>query len=406
MRSDLEALRFVDRADVYKGDRLAGALVRGPDGVAFTYDEDYLAAGGEPVATTLPVRAEPHAAPAGAVPPFFAGLLPEGRRLIALRQAVKTSADDELSLLLAVGRDVVGDVQVVPQGELPGQSQEDSLAVDSWETVRLAELFARSSGVDVERIGIPGVQEKVSARMMAVPVARRGARYILKLNPPEFPHVVENEAFFLQAARASGLAVTDAEVVRDAVGESGLLVRRFDRVPLPDGQTMALAQEDGCQVLGRYPADKYSVTAEEMSRALIAVTRAKPVAARDLLRQLAFAYLSCNGDAHAKNFSVLRSADGEWRVSPAYDLPSSYPYGDHTMALSVADRRREDITRQSVQELGRAVGLNDRAVGATLDALLERSEAWIDRLDELPFDERTVHKLRKAVLYRRDRLSR
>ncbi|HHU66493.1 MAG TPA: hypothetical protein GXZ33_01375 [Corynebacterium sp.] len=31
-------------------------------------------------------------------------MLPEGRRLTALRTAVKTSADDEFSLLLAVGR--------------------------------------------------------------------------------------------------------------------------------------------------------------------------------------------------------------------------------------------------------------------------------------------------------------
>ena len=33
---------------------------------------------------------------------LFAGLLPEGRRLGALRRAVKTSADDDLTLLLAV----------------------------------------------------------------------------------------------------------------------------------------------------------------------------------------------------------------------------------------------------------------------------------------------------------------
>jgi len=43
-------------------------------------------------------RARP--SPAGALPSYFSGLLPEGRRLGALRRAVKTSADDELSLLL------------------------------------------------------------------------------------------------------------------------------------------------------------------------------------------------------------------------------------------------------------------------------------------------------------------
>src|SRR5438552_2279477 len=61
-----------------------------------TYVRDSL----EPaVATTLPVTPEPLVRTGGAVPAYFAGLLPEGRRLGALRRAVKTSADDELSLL-------------------------------------------------------------------------------------------------------------------------------------------------------------------------------------------------------------------------------------------------------------------------------------------------------------------
>jgi serine/threonine protein kinase HipA of HipAB toxin-antitoxin module len=62
------------------------------------------------------VTAEPAFRPVGAVPPFFAGLLPEGRRLSALRAAVKSSGDDELSLLLAVGGDTVGDIEILPEG--------------------------------------------------------------------------------------------------------------------------------------------------------------------------------------------------------------------------------------------------------------------------------------------------
>ena len=71
------------------------------------------------IATTLPVTTTPVTTLGGAVPAFFAGLLPEGRRLSALRQGVKTSADDELSLLLGVGGDTIGDVRVVPAGASP-----------------------------------------------------------------------------------------------------------------------------------------------------------------------------------------------------------------------------------------------------------------------------------------------
>ncbi len=343
----LDELRRVERVVVLKGGRRAATLERRPDAVVFSYEADHVASGGDPVATTLPLSSEPlltHAP--GALPPFFSGLLPEGRRLSALRRAVKTSADDELTLLLAVGADAVGDVQVVPEDE-DLVVVEPRVSTGDWSRLRFAELFTSSVGgaATIDRVALPGVQEKVSARMISVPAGRENERFLLKLDPPEFPHLVANEAFFLKAARRSGLQSADAEVVHDAVGATGLLVRRFDRVEDAAGRPLMLAQEDACQVLGRFPADKYRVSTEQVIQALATACQAASVAALTLLRQVAFAYLTGNGDAHAKSFSVLRLPDGEWRVTPAYDVPSSYPYGDTTMALTLNGRHREDIGR-------------------------------------------------------------
>ena len=47
-----------------------------------------------------PLSEEPVVTRGRGVPAYFAGLLPEGRRLSGLRRALKTSADDELSLLV------------------------------------------------------------------------------------------------------------------------------------------------------------------------------------------------------------------------------------------------------------------------------------------------------------------
>jgi serine/threonine-protein kinase HipA len=187
--------------------------------------------------------------------------------------------------------------------------------------------------------------------------------------------------------------------------QSGLLVRRFDRTT--DGRdVVALAQEDACQVLGRYPADKYSVAAEAVIDALARTAGAPIVAARDLVRQFAFAYLTANGDAHAKNFSIVQRLDGEWRVSPAYDLPSTQPYGDHTTALPILDKTDEPIGRADFVALGTGAGVPARATEKLLDDLVERVELWLPGLDALPFDARTIHKLRRAIEYRRDRLAK
>jgi serine/threonine-protein kinase HipA len=165
-----------------------------------------------------------------------------------------------------------------------------------------------------------------------------------------------------------------------------------------------LALEDGCQVCARYPADKYRLSSEEVVAALSAVCGAPIVAARDLLRQFVFAYLTCNGDAHAKNFSILRQPSGEWTVSPAYDLPSSHPYGDTTTALTVNSKSREDIGREDFLALAASSRVRPRAAARVIDELVEALPGWLHRLDELPFDERRVHKLRRAIEYRGRRL--
>ncbi len=395
----LADLKTLETAAVLVDGQRAGTLRRTRTGVEFVYVDGY---DGSPVATTLPLDIGVVKAPAGALPPFFSGLLPEGRRLTAIRRATKTSADDELTLLLAVGADTIGNVQVVADGST-------SLAAPDFAPQGLGEVDFEALFEDVlsptiaDRAAIPGVQDKVSGRMISLPVAYRSAQWILKLDPPEFPHLVANEAFFLAAARASGIDAAFAETIVDAKGRRGLLVRRFDRVR--DGkQFRALAQEDACQVLGRYPADKYRLSAEEVVRGLSLCTGAPKVAARTLLSQFAFAYVTCNGDAHAKNFSIVRS-DRDYEVAPLYDAPSTYLYGDTTLALDVVGKNREDVGREDFVELGSRCGVPEKASRSVLDAIAAGAESWLARLAELPFDRRKVHKLRKACEYRRDRLA-
>ena len=51
------------------------------------------------MATTLPLTTDAIQTPGGGLPAFFAGLLPEGHRLTVLKDAAKTSFNDELTLL-------------------------------------------------------------------------------------------------------------------------------------------------------------------------------------------------------------------------------------------------------------------------------------------------------------------
>lgn len=395
-----ETLRNVAEAHVYKGGHFAAKLRRTQGGIKFTYIGDYLAAGGPPVATTLPLTDQPVQTTAGAVPPFFAGLLPEGRRLSSLRRAVKTSADDELSLLLAVGSDTVGNVQIVPAGRQPGQADPLVQVTNDWSEVRFADILRDSDVIDP--VALPGVQDKASARMISVPINRAGERYLLKIDPPEFPHVVENESFFLARAKQARLDCATANIVHDADGRAGLLVHRFDRAPQSDGTTAALACEDACQVLGRWPADKYNITTEAAVVGLADCCDARLVALRALYQQICFAWLTGNGDVHAKNLSILASVENEWQAAPAYDLPSTVLYGDKTMALSLQGRTR-GISRRHLLDFATAVGLPRQSAVTTLDSLLARLADLEGALTAgaIPFSRNVIKNLVKELRYRR-----
>jgi serine/threonine-protein kinase HipA len=391
-------------ADVYKAGILAATLRRTNAGVEFAYLAEYLASGRPPVATTLGFEVDGLVTPAGAVPPFFAGLLPEGRRLSSLRRAVKTSADDELSLLLAVGRDPLGDVQIVPEGLVPSPAEPLVVVERSFEEVSFSDLLSDAGMVDP--VAIPGVQDKVSARMISVPVGRTTDRWILKIDPPEYPHVVENEAYFLNLAKQLKMPVADAQLVRDCDGRPGLLVRRFDRIPSEDATVEALACEDACQLLGLWPADKYNVNSEQVVTRVAELCPAGAVARRDVYRQLVFAWVTGNGDVHAKNISVLRGRDGEWKVSPAYDLPSTVFYNDRTLALPLAGKR-QGLSRKHLLDFAVAIDLPEKTATRILDQVLSGTANLCADLEDgrLPFKGEILAEAVAELRYRRRQLS-
>ena len=360
-------------ADIYKRGVLAARLERHDGGTKFSYLPAYLQSGRPAVASSLPLSPEPVLSGAGAAPPYFTGLLPEGRRLNALRRSIKTSADDDLSLLIAAGGNPVGDVQIVGHGELL-DPEEHAVEVDPRKPVDFDELLGDSGLIDP--VALAGVQDKLSAGMISMPVASAGRRFILKLNAPEFPHVVENEFIMFRYAAKLRIPMSRVQLMRDVAGRPGLLVERFDRVPLGDGaagdgdRVARLAVEDGAQVLKLYPADKYNVGFGTVCRALADYCAAPLPALRNLAIQAAFAWLSGNGDLHAKNVSMVQQPHGEWSIAPVYDIPSTVVYGDKTLALTLGGKR-SGISRKHFLGWAAGLGLTERTAAQAVELALK-----------------------------------
>lgn len=394
-----EAVR-IEAADIYKGDDLAAQITRRDGGTVFAYTTEYVTSAGVAIASTLPLRSAPFRREGGAVPPFFAGLLPEGARLQAVINAVRTSADDELSLLLAVGHDAVGDVRVVPAGEPPTDVSAEA-QMDPTEVV-FRDLLARAvSGTsDSLDAALPGVQDKLSDAMISFPIkgARRPA--ILKLDPTSYPLITANEHFFLTMARSAGFTVPRHELVIDATGEPGLLVQRFDREKGSDGGLVRIAQEDGCQMLDRYPADKYRVAVNDLANRVTALATSPKAAMLDLTLQVAFSWAIGNGDLHGKNYSLQWRTDGITAATPVYDVVSTLPYPlDQHMAMDL-DGRNANFKAAFFARFGERFGVPQTLTIRRLGDLADRMAPHVDDLDDIGYDTRTTEVMAAEIVRR------
>ncbi|MBX3228822.1 MAG: HipA domain-containing protein [Labilithrix sp.] len=389
-------------ASVIRDDSVVGRLLRTSQGAVFEYDPSFLAAGHAPwdggISYRLP-REVPRVETRGTnLHPFFAGLLPEGIRLEALIRRVKTSKDDLLSLLVDAGADCIGDISVVVDADHP-PSVAPAIDTLSLSSASFSEILSASlSGKRGLEPTLPGVQDKVSAAMISLPLrAKGGAAYILKLNPPKMPRLVENEHFFLEIARTAGLSVARAELVHDREGAAGLLVERFDRISPRKGVVKKVHQEDACQFLDRYPGDKYVLSYADLARGIGELGSAPIVETAKYLRLIAFSYLIANGDLHAKNVSLRTDpADGRVELTPAYDVLTSLPYGDRTMALSF-DGRNDNLKRAGFISFGERFGVRRAATEAILDELCDATSASVVRLGEIGLEARKTADLARTI---------
>lgn len=391
--------RSVDRLDIFRNAERIGLLRRTLHGATFEYDAAFFEAhrhlpGG--VATSLPYAKRSIETTGVNLPTYFAGLLPEGLRLKVLLQRVKTSEDDLFSLLVASGSDTIGDLFAVLPGHTP-QLDAGGAELDLAE-VSFHELFQRSLETATEP-AVPGVQAKLSPSVISFPFATRGKRWILKLDPSDTPGLVRNEAFFMGMARACGLDVARTKLVADQTGAAGLLVERFDR-QRANRRWVGVHQEDACQLLDRYPADKYRLSINDVAKAFSRSAAAPTVEVLRLVELVAFSFVIGNGDLHAKNISLL-GGDGALQLSPAYDLLSTRPYGDRQLALML-DGRNDKLTRKHFIEFGLRFGVATKALEARLDRLTDRARPFIDDVKTLGLDAKRERQVRELMTNRLD----
>jgi serine/threonine-protein kinase HipA len=280
---------------------------------------------------------------------FLDGLLPEGESRRVIAEDFNLRATDTYGLIRALGRDCAGAIIVQPSGEPPPPDASTTTA-DPLNDDALADLVKnlRSAPLGVSdrvRISLAGVQEKLLLTRMpdgrwGRPVDGTPSTHILKPEIRDYPNTVQNETFCMRLARSLGLETAEVETTEIA-GRRLIVVRRYDRMIGEDGSVQRIHQEDFCQATSMLPKQKYQ---EEDGPSLLKLSEvlrsvAVPGSVEALLSATIANVLVGNGDAHAKNFSLLHHRDGKITLAPLYDVMSSLYYNDDRLAMYIDDVR-------------------------------------------------------------------
>jgi serine/threonine-protein kinase HipA len=247
------------------------------------------------------------------------------------------------------------------------------------------------------RSSISGVQDKVQLKRKrgGFSVVESGGDYILKPIPQNTAarfanDIPVNEYLTMRiASKIFGINTAEHELVSLADGEYAYMTKRFDR---RDG--FAVRQEDFCQLAERSEEThglnyKYDASYEELAALVCRYCPSFAVENRKIFFLIVFNYVFCNGDAHLKNFSLFESLQGDYILTPAYDLLNTrLHFPDEPTATGLdffADghftSRYEELGFYSSEdfiELGNVFGVPEKGVRKMLSRFFEVSSGVED----------------------------
>jgi serine/threonine-protein kinase HipA len=267
----------------------------------------------------------------------------------------------------------------------------------------------------IGRISLSGVQPKGSLVLkngiLSKPDEGERGQFILKPAPVSYALLERkfcpaNEHLTMQiASQVYGIETAANALCFFRDGEAAYITKRFDVAP--DGTKYA--QEDFASLAGLTKANggsdyKYNVLSyEDCAEIIHKYVRAAQVDVLRFFRLVLFNYITLNDDAHLKNFSLIDRGNGDYRLSPAYDLINTSLHlreprifalekGLFKEGMTINDTRT--VCRDDFMEFGRRTGLPERLVKNEIDAFSEVSSVAMELIGNSFLSE----KLKKAYL--------
>jgi len=394
----------------------------------FEYDPAFAAAGIELAPLQMPTRrnhiyqfAELHPRAFHGLPGLLADCLPDryGHRLIDvwLARTGRTAAEfNAVDRLCYTGTRGMGALEFEPASN---NQPTDDRPLDVQQLVELASMaFADKDALHTQLNGDGGDQALLDILSVGTSAGGARAKAVIAFHPETrevrsgqttlpagFEHwlikfdgvqfngdwgVADPAGFGLleytysQIAKACGINMMECRLLREN-SRNHFMTRRFDRDP--DGgkrfvQTLAAVAHFDYFESGHYSYEQLFLTMKQLGM--------KQAAIEEQFRRVVFNLVGCNQDDHVKNTAFEMNRQGNWDLTPAYDLCHAEG-SDFTKShqLSVNGKRR-DFTRDDLKALAAYAGLPRGREKAILEQVLDAFAGWRDLAGELAVPEPIV----------------
>jgi serine/threonine-protein kinase HipA len=237
------------------------------------------------------------------------------------------------------------------------------------------------------RMSISGVQEKFSIIQLKnkIRLTKEGEQgtHILKPIPSVSKNADQmpaNEHLTMQIAQqVFGIETAENALIFFGNDDPAYITKRFDLVP----GGLKLAQEDFASLAGKSPQThgtdyKYLGSYWDLFELMRENLASYKVESLKLFKLLVFNYIFSNGDAHLKNFSIIETPQGDFKLSPAYDLLNSRIHiDDKDFALDeglIPVRMGQGNVAKQFRLLAEHAGIPEKQTNAIMALMVSKTE--------------------------------
>ena len=219
--------------------------------------------------------------------------------------------------------------------------------------------------------------------------------WLLKIDGANEKTLGESDGFgkieyaYYKLAKAAGIEISDSTLYEEN-NRFHFLTKRFDR--LDDGEKIHM------QTFGALAGIDYKIQRASSYESLFRVMKRLRITYQQFeqqYRRTIFNVIARNHDDHVKNFSFLMDKDGQWRISPAYDITYSYKPGGTWTSVhqSSIGGKFDNFTKEDLSKFGKSFGI--KKTESIIDEVIQAVAKWSNIAHEIEIPKDAISFIQK-----------